>query len=331
MENFKISEDLKNKIFVACPPYTVTGGIELLHQVVHRLNSISNNRYQSFICYWGGPRTLEVPDTPKDYKKYGNPSIKNIPNGCNNNYNTIIVPEIYALSTSNPLFHTMKKVIYWESVDNYFNFARECQLKDIPKDTIHLAQSYYAYDFLIDKVKIDPDNVIYVTDYLNSDYLIKDVGEPVKRKEQVLYNPAKGLDFTKKIIQNTPGVKFIPIENMSRDEVKKLMKESMLYIDFGSHPGKDRIPREACISGCNIMVGKVGSALNSKDMPIKDCYKFDINDDHYNMLNISNSIRTILGFYEKNSKNFEEYRKMIYHEPKEFAKGIDKLIERLGY
>ena len=49
------------------------------------------------------------------------------------------------------------------------------------------------------------------------------------------------------------------------------------------------------------------------------------------MLNISNSISTILGFYEKNSKNFEEYRKMIYHEPKEFAKGIDKLIERLGY
>lgn len=49
---------------------------------------------------------------------------------------------------------------------------------------------------------------------------------------------------------------FKPIINMTRDEVIRELQRAKVYIDFGNHPGKDRIPREAAILGCCAIVGK---------------------------------------------------------------------------
>ena len=47
---------------------------------------------------------------------------------------------------------------------------------------------------------------------------------------------------------------------MTPEQVVDLMSESKVYIDFGNHPGKDRIPREAVINGCCVITGVRGSA-----------------------------------------------------------------------
>jgi hypothetical protein len=64
-----------------------------------------------------------------------------------------------------------------------------------------------------------------------------------------------------------PKYKWIALENLTTIEMKKLIGKSKIYVDFGNHPGKDRIPREAAINA--------GSANNSIDLSINDEYKFE--------------------------------------------------------
>lgn len=68
----------------------------------------------------------------------------------------------------------------------------------------------------------------------------------------------KGIKFTKKLIDKSIGIKWIPIENMTTQQVKSLLGNSKVYVDFGNHPGKDRFPREAAIMGCCVITGKRG-------------------------------------------------------------------------
>ena len=71
-----------------------------------------------------------------------------------------------------------------------------------------------------------------------------------------------------------PNLHWKAIENMSTEEVAELLNRSKVYIDFGNHPGKDRFPREAAISGCCIITGQRGAAANDIDVMIPRSYKF---------------------------------------------------------
>ena len=200
------------------------------------------------------------------------------------------------------------------------------------KDTIHLAQSYYALNFL-NSLEIPKKNIIYVSDYLNEQYL-KNKDEDLKvsnRKARILYNPVKGKYFTnaimKYIINKNNNIIFTPIQNMTRDEIIDLMKESMLYIDFGDHPGKDRIPREAAMCGCCIITGLNGSTKFKEDVYIDDKYKFEREES--NIPDIYSRILYILNNYNSSFNDFYEYRNRIRNELNDFNNGIDNLVNLL--
>lgn len=55
-------------------------------------------------------------------------------------------------------------------------------------------------------------------------------------------------------------LRWVPLIGMTTEEMRSCMSKSKVYIDFGNHPGKDRIPREAAISGCIVITGKRGAA-----------------------------------------------------------------------
>ena len=40
---------------------------------------------------------------------------------------------------------------------------------------------------------------------------------------------------------------FVPLINLNNDEIINTLSKSKIYIDIGSHPGKDRLPREAAL------------------------------------------------------------------------------------
>ena len=76
----------------------------------------------------------------------------------------------------------------------------------------------------------------------------------------LLYNPKKGLDKVLPIIEQTPWLKWIPLINLTEEDMIAYMHLAKVYVDFGNHPGKDRIPREAAICGCCVITNREGSA-----------------------------------------------------------------------
>ena len=300
------------EIYVYTPQGFETGGIELLHQLCCELNS-----YDGINAYIGHERSVTIPET---YKKYGNNGVVADlpPKGS-----VLIFPESWAKMLNEDRFKDYTKVLYLESVYWYEHWIPQEQYLKFPEGTIFLSQSWYAYIWLQEKTGLE---AIMVTDYLNDEYMSADLSKP--RKRQVLFNPKKGLDVTKRIMAELPNEKFIPIVNMSVSEVKALMEESMLYIDFGNHPGKDRIPREAAMCGCCVITNREGSADNDCDMPISGLYKVaERNFSKAPML-----IRSVLDYYETACCHFDGYREMIRGEKALFRYGVSQLVERLkGY
>ena len=300
------------EIYVYTPQGFETGGIELLYQLCCELN-----RYDGINAYIWHEGSVTIPET---YKKYGNSGVVTDlpPKGS-----VLIFPESWAKMLNEDRFKDYTKVLYLESVYWYEHWIPKEQYLKFPQNTIFLSQSWYAYTWLQEKTGLE---AIMVTDYLNDEYMSADLSKP--RKRQVLFNPKKGLDVTKRIMAELPNEKFIPIVKMTVSEVKALMEESMLYIDFGNHPGKDRIPREAAMCGCCVITNREGSAKNHRDIPINTEYKFyDWEFDE-----APGFIKQTLDNYDLVKINFNSYREIIKSEKARFKHGVSQLVERLkGY
>jgi len=70
-----------------------------------------------------------------------------------------------------------------------------------------------------------------------------------------------------------PNIEFIPIIGMEENKLSEKLYNAKLYIDFGHHPGRDRIPRESAILGNCVITHLEGSARFYNDIPINKQYK----------------------------------------------------------
>lgn len=189
---------------------------------------------------------------------------------------------------------------------------------------IHLYQSFYAKRFL---EKMGVKNSEDLSDYLGSNFLEEIVDyKSLDRINRVLYNPKKGIDFTNKIISHGDNLRFVPLINMSQEQIIELCRTSKIYIDFGNHPGKDRFPREATYLGCVVITGRKGSAKYSQDVMIPADYKF--NDDIKLIPDIIEKINYVYDNYDKVINSFDDYRSKILNEENEFEKNVELLWEK---
>lgn len=324
--------DLKNKgnIYIVCPAKIATGGTELLHQLLYKLEK---NNKKVFMYYVGD---IAGDPVAERFKKYNPKYITDIKKIEDKKENLIIVPE--TITEELNLFKNIGKCIWWLSVDNHlrtrhrknlkyhikkiFNKLERPEVDYSDKNIYHLYQSEYAKDYL---EKNGVKNLEYLSDYLNDTFLKEEVEYTEKNRENiVLYNPLKGVEFTKKIMDRAKGIKFIALEKMSPEEIKDICKKSKIYIDFGEHPGKDRFPREASLLGCLIITGKKGSALNNMDVPLLSKYKFE--DEDKNIDIIIQTIEKLFVDYDKNIKDFESYILRTKNEEKEFEKDVLKIF-----
>lgn len=318
------------KIVVGSPSYRFTGGPTLAHQLCAEL---SNQGFEARMYYYN----------VKDKKKVQHPNYAHF----NNIYSTVLLDDentIFIAPETNPdMLRSIKKgkkVIWWMSVDNYFDkylTSKKNRILNIGgllkfnidrKDTFHFAQSQYAIEFLENR-GIDKKHIFYVSDYLD-DIFIENSSKhaSVKKNNVILYSPKRGLDLTNILIKNIPEVKWIPLQNLTQKQMIELMQSSKLYIDFGNHPGKDRIPRETVINGCCIITGNQGSAKNSIDINIPDEFKFDQNNN--NTDKIVNKIRDILNNYDKNYELLNEYVEKIKLEHKKFSTDVASAFKSLS-
>lgn len=348
-----------SKIYIACPAGAATGGPELLHQLTYNLRKHFN--INAVIFYY--PPDHDSP-IHKEYERYENPYVKQIEdNNSNilivpeivsgmlllNNYKEIR-KIIWWLSIDNFYYSLLlrsKKNFFFYRLINKFSYLiikkplfdlshiAQSHIESLKGSLIltknplvkqadfHLVQSFYAKNYLLN-AGIGFQSVFYLSDYLNEDFLKAEI-DLAKKKNIVAYNPQKGLFFTKKIIKSSSNIKFIPLINMSRKEVMEILQTAKVYIDFGHHPGKDRLPREAAILGCCVITGKRGSARFFEDVPIQDEYKFE--DKEENIPKIIEKIKDCFENFEERYKDFDYYRKIIKQEPQKFVEDLKKIFK----
>lgn len=332
-----------SKIFVHCPAGIVTGGAELLHQLVHNLN---NNKHNAFIVYYGSAQH----SLPSDYRDYNVKIAEEIENDKDNI--EVIIEGCFNLIHRHS---ETQKVLWWISVDNFYrcsvnylnpldefkydyklgiksliiylkNYLRGnktayISLSKLKKmDVVNAYQSEYAQNFLQNQ---GFKEIIALKDYINVDHCHNI--DTAAKENIILYNPKKGFKFTSKLMRLAPNLKWIPIEKMSRSEVISLMHRAKLYIDFGFHPGKDRLPRECAMNGCCIITGSKGSANFFEDVMIPNKYKF--NEDTAKLSDIIERVKWVLENYETAYQDFKMYREMISQEKREFEEQINFLFK----
>lgn len=307
------------KYYIACPARHATGGIELLHQLVHELNThVDVEAKIWYFNYKGSVDNL----TPQQYEIYNNEYVlDSVPE----ENSVLIFPEIWASCVWEDRFRNHKKVIYWESVDNYFYHVSPVNRSQFrfPTDVLHMVQSRYASTFLTNCCGVS-ENLIYVSDYINPSF--KDSNSD--RSDVILFNPAKADIFTHILIdygQDKYGLIFRPIHNLTQQEVIDLMCHSKVYVDFGNHPGKDRLPREAAMCGCCVVVGRKGS-VNYGDVLIPEQFKFE--REYPNIAVIAQTLRLMVDNYAMFTGYYDIYRALIKREHSEFKSGVNALVKR---
>jgi hypothetical protein len=272
------------KIFVLYHRGLRTGGPEALHQLVDMLRELGQDAY--LVAHPGTAHNARV----EQYAKYNAPEAPEIIDEAGN---TVVCPETFLIELA-AVKHA-RRMCWWLSIDNALTFmaarmwsrstsglvakvmetaipyARMWKNNITPgrirKDgaIVHLVQSSYAWAFTATRFDTVPS---LVSDYTpTSEFQTAD--ESVRNHNLVTYNPAKGGQIIEAVqALCDPSIEWRPIQGMTREQVVATLRECGVYLDLGHHPGKDRMPREAALSGALTVVSRRGSGAFFADVPI---------------------------------------------------------------
>ena len=308
-------------IYVISPARLVTGGTELLHQLVGHLVAAGRN---ASIVYtpWGSEWA-----TPDEFKRYGCPVARE---PVDESGVAVIVPEVSTEHLAH--FRRARPVVWWLSVDNYrggfgdrhqfLHYVHRWIFPDMPPGATHLFQSAYARDFVGKRFR---RTGAMLTDYLADEYV--GGGPPLSecsRNNIVAFNPRKGWNYTSKLIKTFPGIQFMALEGMDRLQIKGALDTCKVYIDFGDHPGKDRLPREAAVCGAVVIVGRRGSARYAQDVPLPESYKVD--PRKLSVDSVGRMIQDAMDRFDWHQVRQASYRAAILDERAAFRRQADEVF-----
>lgn len=305
------------KIYIFCPAYVATGGVELAHQFQYRLNLLG---IETYLYYVG----LEKGRTPihEGYVKYNIKYTEMIEDKADN---IVVIPEVYLdylLQIKNA-----QKIVWWMSVD--FAKGSEEAYKYLwnNKSIMHLVQSKYAFEYVKENGAAG-DKIRWLSDYINSEYLHVSKVPGTERQPMVLFNPRKGFDKTAEIIQCSRGlIQWVALTGFKPESLRELMQRAKVYIDFGNHPGRDRIPREAAMCGCLVITNRKGAAANDVDVLINDEYKFG---DEALPTDIVDTIIKLISEYDDRADDYIPYNNRTAREFQTFEKDIYSIFKDLS-
>lgn len=316
-----------SKVYIMCHAHAYSGGTTLLHQLGARLMADGVDVY---MYYWPLEAVAKV---HPGYQKYDLPYTNQLEDSPQN---VLIVPE--TLCGFVPQSLKIQRVLWWLSVDNWWKITKEFLqyyeqqagafvTEPLPNvwalndsGLVHWVQSEYARRFLLIN-GVSAKRILPVGDYLDDVFLARNkVVAKEGRQDVVAFNPRKGLDFTRKLIDYAPDIAWRPVQDMTPEQVEEFLHTAKVYVDFGNHPGKDRIPREAVMAGCCLITGKRGAAANEVDIPIEGDLKFE--DTEENIPRIVAKIRELLANYEQEADRYAAYRQKIMQEPAAFRRQV---------
>lgn len=294
-------------IVAVCPADVVTGGPEAAHQLVAMANEISPG--SGYICYHPFDEDHDVPDA---YRAYDTPTIKRdeIPEHA-----LVVIPEIWP-----EMIETFGQRcgFWWLSVDNFWDFgtdSEEVKIAGMRQAAVQLAQSEYARRYVDGKFGL---SALMLTDYVNTSF--KPAAGAEKRL-RVAVNPAKGKQLIEVFKEWYPDVELIELKDMTREEVAFELAASAIYIDFGHHPGRDRMPREAALSGVVVITTNTGAAANHVDMPINRWYKVATMEE------VGERVHDVLNDLPRHVAAQAHYRDVVHGQREAFRHEVQQLLD----
>ncbi|WP_378104767.1 hypothetical protein [Chryseobacterium sp. sg2396] len=327
-----ISYKNTSRIIIFCPPRKVTGGPEALHQLSNKLYELN---YENVYMHYVPQRSHAK---AKNYDVYKTLEISSFED---NEENILIIPESMTYLVKK--YPKSQKIIWWLSVDFYKILMdyrirkqsfftklfyqqkdKEYHFEPLP-NVFQWAQSFRSGIYL--KNHGIPENQIdYVCDYINP--IFTESSQPVSKDlndKTILYNPKKGKKEIAALIQASPELEWIPIQDMNAAQIKDIMSKSLLYVDFGENPGRDKMLRESVSQDCCIISGRNGSSAYYEDLMIPEGYKFDFREDR--IPEIISKIKSVLKDYPNHISHFKVYREMVLGEEALFEKKLKEIFK----
>lgn len=322
------------KIYVLCPGNNRSSTADNCHELCKQLMIFGVE-----VCMIYLPANDKFnPYNPVDemYRKYNIPYDSGVEDS---ERNILIVPEIAA----NFLYFTKKtrRILWWLNVNN---FLRDIAVKTVKhfenilnspmprffsfnrydSDIEHWAQSEYARQFL--KVNGVPDEKIFtVTDFLDNIFFEVLPLKNSAKKNLIAYRKIQGSDFTDIVKELASGVEWQPVENLTPGIVQKLFLDAKIYVDFGEHPAKEKLVREAAISNCVVITSKHGAAANDVDINISDEFKFE--ETIKDAVKVADKIQSALQNFEGELSKQNKFREKILREKYSFVQQIKNALE----
>jgi hypothetical protein len=100
-------------------------------------------------------------------------------------------------------------------------------------------------------------------------------GPVAGRLSAAAYNTKRVSEPLRRLISEAGRRSWLPLENLEQAVLAEVLQEVRLYVDFGPHPGRDRIPREAALCGAVVITGRQGAAGFAEDVPLPDRFRLD--------------------------------------------------------
>jgi len=315
-------------------PMAFTGGPLALHEAASAANM---SGIAAGICYVRKRNGKYLNDNAQtisnnlsfwEYKKIdprlseiGCRIFKKIPKNC-----YFIVPEGMPELAIELLSLGCEKIfIWWLSVDNFpMSKINTLQTQFLLHKTIHLCQSHYAKSFL-QGLGIQETHMLSDYTKLNDE---KELLKDKERKIDISFLPNKSIGAENLIAKLNSIFNVVPLENMSPSQVYQTLRNSKIFIDFGNHPGKDRVPREAALCGAIPVIRKIGAATFQEDVPLPDSLLLDTKI-FFNETEFMEKIMNILDNLEYNRKSIENYVRKIMSEEQIFHQEIQNLVSMI--
>ena len=320
-----------SNIIIICPSQMVTGGPEALHQLSDQL--IQFGLKNVFIHYTPAKKNAK----PVNYNIYKTLEIKYIEDS---EINVLVIPE--SMTNLVKKYPKSQKIIWWLSVDFYKTLMnkrirkqnifsrlfynqkdREYFFEDI-QNLFQWAQSFRSRKYLLDH-QVSEGKINFVCDYVNPIFLENNkIISKDLFNNKIIYNPRKGQNEIAALIKNSPELNWVPIQNMNAEQIKNLMSECLVYVDFGENPGRDKMLRESVSQDCCIVSGTNGSSFYYEDLMIPEDYKFHFSQKE--IPNILAKIKEVLHDYKNHIKNFQTYKNIVKAEKFQFENVLKEVF-----
>ena len=323
-------------------PWAESGGPEGLHQLCYELINLGKNAYMVYYDPWKDRIQKEYKDQICGrYNQYkGITSFTpNYISDIDTEDSLIVLPEVCNIN------HIKKfkkaKVLFLRLSNN----TKETALDPYNYDSLYNpifktcytgCDPFLIFNMIKNSKSYDMEKVFMLRPNINSSYItsedeLNDLKN--KRKNVVMYSPARGIEHFNKIIEQSKNIdldiniEFIPLEGMNQIELRNIMDSSKLYIELGHLPGPDRLSRECASRGSVVLLGKRGSGLDWDDFPIEEKIDYDQSNNTFDYESICHTIVDIIKNYDSYYEKQKSFREILRNEREIYINQIKKMIE----